>query len=349
MIIQCEGCKKRLKIDDSKFVEDQLRCICPNCKRVIEVQKPKKSPQSPEPSTPFAGNKVASEDFRAMDPTIRIPDNSLDEDQNVKPDSVKRNQNPAGLTIGKKLLFLFVSFMLTAGGILTLVYINVVSSLVYEQINLRTYSISQSFSGAIQQPLLIKNYLLVNQTAASTVSLPGVAYVSVLNKRGIVIAGVLSDNELFDAKFRERVQGKGFPVEISSRNRIPIGLKKSTLDFSVGGQKIHDVAVMIGDTGGEAHIGMFTTDTQKAVKQYLIPFFAFFIAIVLIGSFCFYLVARTISTPIKALTQVAEKISRREMDLPIEINSGGEIGELAKSLERMRFSIKTAMDELRSK
>jgi methyl-accepting chemotaxis protein len=117
----------------------------------------------------------------------------------------------------------------------------------------------------------------------------------------------------------------------------------------VGGQKIHDVAVMIGETGGEAHVGMFTTDTQKAVKQSLIPFLAFFIAIVLIGSFCFYLVGRTISNPIKSLTLVVEKISRGEMDHPMEISGGGEIGGLTKSIERMRFSIKTAMDQMRSK
>ncbi|MCP4719340.1 MAG: HAMP domain-containing protein [Desulfobacteraceae bacterium] len=329
MIIQCEGCKKRLKVDDSRFIEDRLRCACPHCKRIMEVQKPESTPIPPEP--------------------IPVqPDNKPYTDWKNEQDSAPKNQKATGLTIGKKLLLLFLTFILITGSVLTFVYMTYVPSLMHEQIDLRTYSISQSFSGAIQQPLLIKNYLLVNQMAASNAKLPGVAYVSVLNKRGIVIAGILSDNKLFDAEFRERVKGKGFPKEISSRNRIPIGLKKNTLDFTVGGQKIHDVAVMIGDTGGEAHVGVFTADVEKAVQKSLIPLLALLVAIVLIGSFCFYMVARTISTPIKALTLAAEKISSGEINHPIKVKGGGEIGELANSLERMRFSINTAMDRLRS-
>jgi len=216
----------------------------------------------------------------------------------------------------------------------------------HEQIALRTYSISRSFSSVIQQPLLIKNYLLVNQTAATNAELPGVAYVSVLNKRGIVIAGILGKSTLFDADFRENIKKRGFPKEISTRNRIPTGLKTNTLDFIVGGQKIHDVAVMIGDTGGEAHVGVFTADVEKAVQKILIPLVALLITIVLLGSFCFYMVARTISNPIKSLTLAAEKISLGETDHEIEVKGGGEIGELANSLERMRLSIRIAINRL---
>jgi HAMP domain-containing protein len=70
-------------------------------------------------------------------------------------------------------------------------------------------------------------------------------------------------------------------------------------------------------------------------------------SIALIGSLSFFLVARTISAPIRSLTRAAEKISLGEIDRPIDVKGGGEIGELAASLERMRFSIKAAMNRLR--
>jgi HAMP domain-containing protein len=123
-------------------------------------------------------------------------------------------------------------------------------------------------------------------------------------------------------------------------------LKQNTADFSLGGQKIHPVSVRIGDTGGEAQIGVFTEDVEKAVQKSFIPLLALLVAIVTIGSLCFYLVARTISAPIKALTKAAEKISIGEIDHPIAVKGGGEIGELVNSLERMRFSISTAMSRL---
>jgi HAMP domain-containing protein len=222
-----------------------------------------------------------------------------------------------------------------------------VPSLMYEQVNLRTYSISRSLGTAIQQPLLIKNYLLVNKMAETNANLPGVAYVSVLNKRGVVIAGILGDEKRFDPTFIDRVKESGFPKEISTQNRIPSGKNESAMDYSVGGQKIHDVAVMIGDTGGEAHVGLFTEDVERAVQKSLVPLLVFLGVIAFLGGVSHLLVARTISVPIRSLTTAAEKISLGEIDLPIEVRGGGEIGDLAASLERMRFSIKAAMNRLR--
>jgi methyl-accepting chemotaxis protein len=222
-----------------------------------------------------------------------------------------------------------------------------VPALMHEQVDLRTYSISRAFSTAIQQPLLVKNYLLVNQMAGTNAKLPGVAYVSVLNKKGVVVAGIFGDTERFSPGFMEEVKKEGFPEEISSQNPIPSGAKESAADFSIDGHKIHDVAVPIGDTGGEAHVGLFTEDVEKAVQKSLIPLLALLLAIAVLGSLSFFLMARAISVPIRSLTLAAEKISLGDIELPIAVKGGGEIGELAASLERMRFSIRAAMNRLR--
>ncbi len=41
-------------------------------------------------------------------------------------------------------------------------------------------------------------------------------------------------------------------------------------------------------------------------------------------------------------------ISRGDLDIPIEINQAGEIGELAKAIDRMRTSLKAAIERLRT-
>ena len=266
----------------------------------------------------------------------------------IKHDQIQKTHKGAGLTIGKKLLFLFVAFILITGIVLTSVYLTYVPDLMHDQIDLRTYSISRSFSAAIQQPFLVKDFLLVNKTAEINAGLPGVAYISVIDKKGIVIAGILGDSKRFSTDFVKKVKENGFPKEFS-QNKISEGEKKSAFDFLLDGRKIHDVAVKIGDTEGEAHVGLFTEDAEKAVRKSLIPLILILTVIGFLGYLSFLVVARTISTPIKLLTQAAEKISLGEIDLPIEVKGGGEIGELAASLERMRFSIKTAINRLRRK
>jgi len=353
MVINCEECGKRYKIDEEKLVKTRTLLNCPNCKSAIEVLKPKQSVETIEPDQVpgdmLKGNSAAHGSFQ----TVGRNDTSESEPRTPKPEwktdpsSIPAKSKSKGLTIGEKLLLVFIAFILLTGSILTLVYMKFVPALMHDQIDLRTYSISRSFSAAIQQPLLVKNYLRVNKTAEANAALPGVAYVSVLNKRGVVVAGILGHQDRFAPDFIERVKTRGFPKEILAQNRIPSGQKESAADFSMGGQEIHDVAVMIGDTGGEAHVGLFTADVDRAVRQSLFPLLIFLLVIAFLGGLCFLMVAQTISRPIHLLSQAAERISLGELDMPIEVKGGGEISDLAASLERMRFSIKAAIKRLR--
>lgn len=350
MVIICEECGKRYKIDDRKIVKDRSMFKCPNCKNSIEVLKPKQTVESIEPEpvldAMLIGNSAAPGSFQTVGGAGNSRPRQDHTGWNFDPSSMPAKSKSTGLTVGKKLVLVFLAFIVLTGSILTFIYMKFVPSLMHDQINLRTYSISQSFSAAIQQPLLIKNYLLVNKTAETNAALPGVAYVSVINKRGVVIAGILGDRDRFAPDFIESVTTNGFPKEISTINRIPSGQRESAADFTAGGQEIHDVAVMIGDSGGEAHVGLFTEDVNHAVQKSLMPLLLFLLVIAFLGGLSFLMVARTISRPIRSLTRAAEKISLGEIDLPIEIKGRGEIGDLAASLERMRFSIKAAMNRL---
>ena len=336
MMIQCDACEKRYWIDDQKVVKERMVVACPNCTHRIRVRRPQ----------PAEGTNPA--EFSATEgtagPSTQSPA-SLAWQAGQSPTG--DGQRAGGLTIGKKLLLLFSIFVLLTGSILAGVYMQFVPALMHEQVDLRTYSISRAFSTAIQQPLLIKNYLLVNQMAGTNAKLPGVAYVSVLNKKGVVVAGIFGDAGRFSPGFMQAVKTSGFPKEIASQNLIPSGASESAAEFVIDGRKIHDVAVSLGETGGEAHVGIFTEDVEKAVQKSLVPLLALLVAIAFLGCLSFIFLARTISAPIRELTEAAEKISLGDIDMPINVSGKGEIGELAASLERMRFSIRAAMNRLR--
>lgn len=62
-----------------------------------------------------------------------------------------------------------------------------------------------------------------------------------------------------------------------------------------------------------------------------------------------FVLSQRLTQPILKLTEAANRISLGELDEPIVVNTGDEIGELGESLERMRISLKQAIERLRSR
>ncbi len=60
-----------------------------------------------------------------------------------------------------------------------------------------------------------------------------------------------------------------------------------------------------------------------------------------------WFLGRAIGTPIKKLTEVAEKISVGDMGAEIKIKSRDEIGNLAEAIMRMQDSLRRAIERLR--
>ena len=59
--------------------------------------------------------------------------------------------------------------------------------------------------------------------------------------------------------------------------------------------------------------------------------------------------ARRLTRPIEELTEAANRISLGELDVPIAVRTDDEIGTLGESLDRMRISLKQAIERLRKR
>jgi methyl-accepting chemotaxis protein len=59
--------------------------------------------------------------------------------------------------------------------------------------------------------------------------------------------------------------------------------------------------------------------------------------------------AQRLTRPIIELTEAANRISLGELDVPISVSSEDEIGTLGESLDRMRISLKQAIERLRKR
>jgi len=59
------------------------------------------------------------------------------------------------------------------------------------------------------------------------------------------------------------------------------------------------------------------------------------------------IVSRRIINSMQKIVNAADSISRGDMDVMIDVEQGGEIGELARAIDRMRTSLRAAIERLR--
>jgi len=84
----------------------------------------------------------------------------------------------------------------------------------------------------------------------------------------------------------------------------------------------------------------------KRIQKFAVILLILTIALVLLIA---WISARAVITPIKKLTEVAERMSLGDLNMKINIPSKDEIGLLGKAIKRMQTSLRLAMERLRQK
>ncbi len=99
---------------------------------------------------------------------------------------------------------------------------------------------------------------------------------------------------------------------------------------------------------GFVRVGIRQDYVQNKIKSTAIKVVGtIIIAILLIWLIIVYLISQKVIKPLMYLTNRADEISRGELDQPIHISTGDEIEELGNALERLRESVKIALDRLK--
>jgi len=73
----------------------------------------------------------------------------------------------------------------------------------------------------------------------------------------------------------------------------------------------------------------------------------FTIAVAILGVALAWGITRSVTRPVRRLVEVADNISMGDLDMPVQVTSRDEIGELQESIERMRLSLKTVLERLK--
>lgn len=339
LIAYCDECGQQYKLDPDKIQGQSAKVKCRECNSVFEVFKdPRLYRPLPQDTTLF--RTIVETDRKPELPAAPHPIPST-----APPDRSAFQGKGVGLTM--RMLLTFIALMAVTGGALLAVYFWVVPDLMRRQIHLRSESIAKTFAASVVDPILVRNFLRINQAAEKAAQLPGVAYVAVLNPKDIVVAGLFGNRERYSRQFLEEISSKGFPNELVVQNKLGETSGDQTRINKVDEKKVIDLVVPIGDTRWEAHVGVFTSDVDEAMRRTLPPILIILGIMTLIGAGIFAVLARTVSGPIRQLCAAAVLISQGRLNQKVEVKARGEIGELALALEAMRLSIYQAIDRLR--
>ncbi len=247
------------------------------------------------------------------------------------------------MTISRKLTLTFVGLMLFLVCSLFLVYRQQVPGLVNDQVDLRILSNARSFRSSITTPIITGDYLSINQIAADTAKLPGVAYSVVINSKGFPIAAIFSDLERFDKSFASIVAAQGFPV--GELDDVLQSVRGQGEDYNVhserylGGRLIREVAINVDEISGHiVLIGLYRDEIDAALNRTLVPLFGLLAVAIVAGLVATIWVAQSVSRPIKNLTIAAKELAAGELTTAISLKGGGEVRELVDALEVFRAS-----------
>jgi methyl-accepting chemotaxis protein len=199
---------------------------------------------------------------------------------------------------------------------------------VRDQIDSRATIIATTLSDATAGYVSKRSYLELHAFVTKYARLDGVAYAFIQDGEGEIVAHSFKSAP---AQLRQSLS--------SDERRQPIQRA-----VSVDGKPVYETRVPILEGQvGTVHVGMWGDVVKNEIHRSVTSLIAVIASVLLIAVVASVLLARRIVEPIQQLTDVAARISTGDLDSPVKVESKDEVGDLARSIERMRTSLKAAM------
>jgi HAMP domain-containing protein len=224
----------------------------------------------------------------------------------------------------------FSGLILLLGGLVIGIVYYLTDDALHRQVNLRAMAIATNLSDASAAYVSRRNTLELDVLIAKYGRLDGVAYAYIQDPKGEIVASSLQP----------------FPSELKDS----IDVERRTTTFRIAnirGKSVYNTRVpLLEGQLGTVHVGLWADSVQKDVRGTVFTIIGLIALCLAAGIGLSLLLAAKAIRPILELKACADEISRGQLDTPVTIRSSDEVGELARSLERMRASLKAAMVRL---
>ena len=207
------------------------------------------------------------------------------------------------------------------------------SSALRDQFDQRSFAITTNLSDAAAAHVVRKNALELYSLVRKYALLQGVEYAFIEDDKGAVIAHTLGT----------------FPPELKQTVSAEGRLHMQRLALRFRGNIVYETSVpILGGQVGTAHLGMRGDFVEGEIRRAVFPMIGIIAVVLLAGIVVSSVLMAVITRPVRQLGHAADIMSKGDLDTPVTIGieSHDEIGDLARSLERMRSSLKAAMSRV---
>lgn len=195
------------------------------------------------------------------------------------------------------------------------------------QVDLRSSAIATNLADASAGLVSRKSALELDALIAKYGRLTGVAYALIQDAKGDILASSL----------------RPFPPELKDASAIA-GSSQVT---ELRGQSVYETRAPVLDGQlGIVRVGLWAETVHDDLRATVLPIIGLIAACLVLGIVLSMMLASKAVRPLLELKAVADEISRGRLDVLVSIQSNDEVGELGRSLERMRASLKAAMNRL---
>lgn len=196
-----------------------------------------------------------------------------------------------------------------------------------KQVDLRSSALATNLADAAAGFVSRKSTLELDALVAKYGRLDGVAYAFIQDPKRDVLASSMQP----------------FPVELKDAG----GPAASSRVTRVRGKSVYETrSPLLDGQLGVVRVGLWAETVQSDVSSTLWPIIGLIAACLALSVALSIMLASKMVRPILDLKAIADDISRGRLDTKVSIQSNDEVGELGRSLERMRASLKAAMNRL---
>ncbi len=196
-----------------------------------------------------------------------------------------------------------------------------------KQADLRSSAIATNLADASAGFVSRRSTLELDALVTKYGRLDGVAYAFVQDAKGEVLA---SSVQPFPVELTEAVVSTPASKTTSLRGKTVFETRSPVLDGQLG----------------IVRVGLWAEAVQDDMRTTLLPIIGLIFLCLALGVGLSITLAGRAIKPILELKTIADEISRGRLDATVSIQSDDEVGELGRSLERMRASLKAAMVRL---
>ncbi len=236
------------------------------------------------------------------------------------------------LSLKWKISGILIISNLVIGVLLVIIVNNVVSKGLQKELIEKGRAIAANLAQYSAEGLLEEDKAALKEMATGVKKFESIEYVLILNSEGAILADtyngqVPAELSVLDKSNKEVVQ------------RIDIG------NGNIG---IFDIAYPVEDGMlGTIRVGMRKSYIDATVFQTNIILILTILGVTIAGIIIVLILANKIIKPILYLTERADKISQGELEEKVKVNTNDEIAQLGDALERLRESVKLALDRLK--